>query len=171
MFIVLSLQGKCKVNAVWQARLANAEPQPSLVLASSWLRVQRYNFFSSFLNLSHFYPHFIWNMLYVSCWFSTKYLFFVMPLSTIYYANALRTSCRCLALYKRRHPHRSCGLSASTTQGIPITRATYLYNESIKNSCERITYHVPFPIFNNLSHPSWHIISIIYNIYIIYNRI
>ena len=36
------MQVKCKVSAVWQARLANAEPQPSLVLATSLLRLQNY---------------------------------------------------------------------------------------------------------------------------------
>jgi hypothetical protein len=36
------VQGKCKANAVWQARLANAEPQPSLAIATSCLQLQSY---------------------------------------------------------------------------------------------------------------------------------
>ena len=44
----------CKWSARWmqsRARSSYAEPQPSLVLATSWLRVQRYDIFSSQTNL------------------------------------------------------------------------------------------------------------------------
>jgi hypothetical protein len=39
---VITVQLRCKVNAEWQARLAFAEPQPAIAVASS-LQRQRYN--------------------------------------------------------------------------------------------------------------------------------
>ena len=60
-----AMQVKCKVNAVWQARLANAEPQPSLVLATSWLRVQNYKNNQCETILS---PNYFWEILKINRW-------------------------------------------------------------------------------------------------------
>ena len=49
--IASEVQGECSV----QARLANAEPQPSLVLASSCLRVQRYEYYLYLKNIISIY--------------------------------------------------------------------------------------------------------------------
>ena len=54
-----------RVNAVWQARLANAEPQPSLVLATSWLRVQNYKNNQCETILS---PNYFWEILKIKRW-------------------------------------------------------------------------------------------------------
>ena len=143
-----TMQGKCKVNAVWQARLANAEPQPSLKLASSWLRVQSYNNFRNHTSFSRFYPDFISNVKLSMAGFlylvdSQRDTFLPFPpcllsftrMPPLFHADALRYIGEGIRAAHTDYPHQPRQIFWSTMQTISIRD---FYTQHMLQA-----YHVP----------------------------